>query len=126
MSFILQHAYHDDSVKGSGMIYDQHYEHEKIVGVTNDLSAFNMHEFKVLEGGKTSLACTYRTENVDFADLGRPGETGVVIIGGFEEIDTATGKVVFEWSSKDHVSLSESTFAVPTDRLPGAPGWDYM
>ncbi|KAJ9249766.1 hypothetical protein DTO207G8_6553 [Paecilomyces variotii] len=126
MSFILQHAYHDDSVKGSGMIYDQHYEHEKIVGVTNDLSAFNMHEFKVLEGGKTSLACTYRPENVDFADLGRPGETGVVIIGGFEEIDTATGKVVFEWSSKDHVSLSESTFAVPTDRLPGAPGWDYI
>lgn len=127
MSFILQHAYHDASVKGSGMIYDQHYEHENIVGVTNDLSAFNMHEFKVLDGGKTALACTYRSENVDFADLGRPGETGWVIIGGFEEIDTATGKVVFEWSSRNHVPLNESSFSIPRDELPrDAPGWDYM
>ncbi|KAL1854700.1 hypothetical protein Plec18170_004791 [Paecilomyces lecythidis] len=127
MSFILQHAYHDDSVKGSGMIYDQRYEHENIVGVTNDLSAFNMHEFKVLDGGKTALACTYRSENVDFADLGRPGETGWVIIGGFEEIDTATGKVLFEWSSRNHVPLNESSFSIPGNELPrDAPGWDYI
>jgi hypothetical protein len=127
MSFIVQHAYHDSSVKGSGMIFDHHYEHEKIVGVSNDLSAFNMHEFKVLDGGKTALACTYRSEKVDLADLGWPGQKGMVVVGGFEEIDTATGKLIFEWNSKDHVPLSESTFSVPTDGLPeDGSGWDYM
>lgn len=125
MSFIVQHAYQDSSVKGSGMILDQHYESENVVGVTNDLNAFNMHEFKVLDGGKSALACTYKSEMVDFADLGWPGQKATVTVGGFEEIDTATGKVLFEWNSKDHVPLSESTFGVPTDELPGYE-WDYM
>ncbi|KAL1962678.1 hypothetical protein VTN77DRAFT_9312 [Rasamsonia byssochlamydoides] len=130
LSFILQHAYNNDQTeeqsKGAGLILNGHYEHEAVVPVTNDLDAFNMHEFNVLDGGKTALACTYRTEVVDFAALGLQGQSGRVVVGGFEEIDVATGKVLFEWKSSDHVPLSESDFSVPESPAQVGSGWDYI
>ncbi|KAL1980944.1 hypothetical protein VTN96DRAFT_3284 [Rasamsonia emersonii] len=126
LSFIVQHAYNDMTKKGAGLILSETYEHETVVPVTNDLDAFNMHEFNILHGGKTALACTYRTEVLDFADLGMPGQSGRVIVGGFEEIDVATGNIIFEWKSSDHVSLSESDFATPATPEQAGSGWDYI
>lgn len=127
LSFILQHAYHDDgSEKGLGYVLDEHYEPEYAVGVTNDLSAFNMHEFNILDGGKSALACLYRPEYMDLGDLGRLDEQGWVMTGGFVELDVATGAVLYEWSSVGHIPIHESVTVNSWDSPSGQPGWDYV
>lgn len=127
VSFILQHAYNDETVdKGVGYVLDEQYEPEYAVPVTNDLSAFNMHDFNVLSGGKTALVCAYRSEYMDLGDLGRPDEYGYVQTGGFVEMDTATGEVLFEWMSPGHIPIHESVKVHPTNPPAGAPGWDFV
>ncbi|RDW93257.1 uncharacterized protein DSM5745_00579 [Aspergillus mulundensis] len=127
LSFILQHQYHDDGTdKGYGYILDQHYEQEYKVGVVNDLSAFNMHEFNVLDGGKTALACLYKSEYSDLSALGRPQDFSWIIAGGLLELDTETGEVLFEWSSLNNVLVDESVKVYPNSYPADRPGWDYI
>ncbi|PIG81081.1 hypothetical protein AARAC_011018 [Aspergillus arachidicola] len=127
LSFILQHAYRNDgNDKGTGYVLDQHYETEKAVPVTNDLGAFNMHEFNILDGGKAALACSYRNKYMSLGDLGRPDEYGWVVTGGFVELDTATGEVLFEWDSEGYISIDESVKVGPSTPASGEPGWDYI
>ncbi|KAB8202298.1 ASST-domain-containing protein [Aspergillus parasiticus] len=126
LSFILQHAYRNDNDKGTGYVLDQHYETEKAVPVTNDIGAFNMHEFNILDGGKTALACSYRNKYMSLGDLGRPDEYGWVVTGGFVELDTATGEVLFEWDSEGYIPIDESVKVGPSTPASGEPGWDYI
>ncbi|PYI10547.1 hypothetical protein BO78DRAFT_393966 [Aspergillus sclerotiicarbonarius CBS 121057] len=127
LSFILQHGYQDNGRdKGYGYILDQHYDVENAVPVTNDLGTFNMHEFNVLPGGKTALACAYRNEYVNLGDLGRPDEYGWIVAGGFVEMDTATGEVLFEWSSPGYIPIHESVKVDPRWAASPQPGWDYV
>ncbi|KAE8133117.1 ASST-domain-containing protein [Aspergillus pseudotamarii] len=127
LSFILQHAYrNNDDDKGTGYVLDQHYETEKVVPVTNDLGAFNMHEFNILDGGMTALACAYRNKYMSLGDIGRPDEYGWVVTGGFVELDTATGEVLFEWDSEGYIPIDESVKVGPSTPASGEPGWDYI
>ncbi|KAJ5263862.1 hypothetical protein N7478_011467 [Penicillium angulare] len=123
LSFILQHT---DVEKGSGMILNNKYELEHEVAVTNDLDAFNMHEFNILDGGKTALACSYIPSLVSFASFGRPEEEGWVQAGGFVELDIESSEVVHEWDSHNEISVFESIKVQPWDSPSGAPGSDYV
>jgi hypothetical protein len=116
----------DESKKGHGAIVNHHYEVEKEVQVTNDLHDFNMHEFNILEGGKTALACTYRHALVNMADFGRPTEESWVTVGGFVELDVATSEVLVQWDSFDKIALHESNMFHAWDNPAGEPGWDYV
>lgn len=127
ISFILQHQYNDDGTdKGFGYVLDQHFEEKYKVGVVNDLSAFNMHEFNILDGGESALACSYKSQYTDLSALGRPDDHSWIIAGGILELDTETGEVLFEWSSFNNVLVDESVKiyqnSYPSDR----PGWDYI
>lgn len=123
LSFIIQH---DNQVKGSGMILSTNYEIEHEVDVVNDLEAFNMHEFNILDGGKTALACTYRTQTISFADFGRPGEESWAQTGGFVELDVDSANVLFEWDSRDQISVLESAVLSSSSPALGPPGTDYV
>ncbi|KAJ5669784.1 hypothetical protein N7462_010854 [Penicillium macrosclerotiorum] len=125
LSFILQHAF-DNSNKGSGVILDQHYEIEHQVGVTNDVDAFNMHEFNIMDGGQTALACTYRSQEINLADLDRPDENSWMITGGFVELDIKTGEILAEWDSTDHIAVHESIRFHAWNSPSGFPGVDYV
>jgi len=127
LSFILQHEFEDSNPdRGSGVIMNNNYEYEHHVGVTNDLPAFNMHEFNILDGGKTALACTYRPQVVNLEDFGRPHEESWVVTGGFVELDIETAEVLFEWDSRDQLSITDSVKFHPWSRPLGEPGWDYV
>ncbi|KAL4880025.1 ASST-domain-containing protein [Aspergillus karnatakaensis] len=127
VSFILQHQYHDDGTdKGYGYVLNQNYEQESKVGVVNDLSAFNMHEFNILDGGKSALACLYKSEYTDLAALGRPDDHSWIIAGGLLELDTTTSEVLFEWSSFNNVLVNESVKIYPDTPASDRPGWDYI
>ncbi|KAJ9254017.1 hypothetical protein DTO207G8_3878 [Paecilomyces variotii] len=127
VSFIVQQGYqqHGDK-KGGAIVLDGRLEYEDVVPVTNDLGAFDIHEFNVLEGGKTALATAYRPEFLDYGELGRPDDHGWVHTGGFVELDVATGDVVYEWRSLGHIPLEESTFPSPEPPVMDPPGWDYI
>ncbi|KAL2866762.1 uncharacterized protein BJX67DRAFT_127167 [Aspergillus lucknowensis] len=127
LSFIVQHAYHDDgSDKGYGYVLDQHYDKQFKTPVTNKLTEFNMHEYNVLDGGKTALACLYHSEHTDLAALGRPHEKSWIIAGGLVELDTKTGEVLFEWSSFNNILVNDSVKIYPNYPASGHPGWDYI
>lgn len=66
----------------------------------------DLHEFRVTDQG-TALITAYRKEPRDLSALGGPRH-GSVFDGVAQEIDIATGRVLFEWHSLDHVPLSES------------------
>ncbi|KAJ5580442.1 hypothetical protein N7450_006743 [Penicillium hetheringtonii] len=126
LSFILQHEYESDSDRGGGVIMGSDYEVEHEVVVVNDLDAFNMHEFNILDGGKTALACTYRSQLIRLDDFDRPDEESWVVTGGFVELDIETSEVLFEWDSFDKLSIRESVKFLETDGVAGEPGWDYV
>lgn len=98
---------------GTGLILNEHYEQETAVNLTTIINEVNVHEFNILDGGKTALAAIYRTEVVDLASLGMPGEIRDVTVGGFQEIDLSTGEVLFSWDSFSYIPLAESTYKVP-------------
>ncbi|KAF3398155.1 hypothetical protein F1880_005693 [Penicillium rolfsii] len=126
LSFIVSWAIDDNADKGSGVIVDKTYKVEKEVGVLNDLHDFNMHEFNVLPGGKTALACTYRSQEINMADFGRPTEQSWVVTGGFVELDVETSEVLVQWDSFDKIALHESNMFHSWDEPGGFPGWDYV
>ncbi|KAJ5577525.1 uncharacterized protein N7459_006489 [Penicillium hispanicum] len=120
LSFILQFDI-DGSSKGSGMILNKHYEVENQVDVTNDLEAFNMHEFNIMDGGQTALACTYRSQMVNLADFGRPTEDSWVVTG-----DVSNGDVLFSWDSHDQIALHESVRLHLWETFDEAHSADYV
>lgn len=126
LSFIVGWEY-DNSKKGHGAIVSSNYEVEKEVQALSDVHDFNMHEFNIMDGGKTALACTYRPQVISLTDFGRPTEESWVTVGGFVEVDVETSEVLVQWDSFDHIALNESNMFHAWDNpAGGSPGWDYV
>ncbi|KAJ5479398.1 hypothetical protein N7530_004907 [Penicillium desertorum] len=125
LSFIVGWEY-DDSKKGHGAIVNSHYEVEKEVQALSDVHDFNMHEFNIMDGGKTALACTYRSQPINLAEFGRPTEESWVTVGGFVEVDVETSEVLVQWDSLGNIALPESNMFLASDAPAGSPGWDYV
>jgi hypothetical protein len=66
----------------------------------------DLHEFNLTPQG-TALLTAYRTSRADLSSVGGPKRSWV-LSGVAQEIDVATGKLLFEWDSLDHVPLTES------------------
>jgi hypothetical protein len=116
----------DGPNRGKGVMMNKHYHVETEVKAINDLHDFNMHEFNILPGGKTALACIYRELEVSMEDFGRPAEKSWVTSGGFVEMDMETSQVLVQWESFDHIPLHESNMFHAWDQPMGRPGWDYV
>jgi hypothetical protein len=82
-----------------------------VVSAGNGLSA-DLHEFRITPRG-TAFITVYNPIPYDLSALGGPAD-GSVVDGIAQEIDVATGAVVFEWHSLEHVPLAESQSPVPT------------
>jgi Arylsulfotransferase (ASST) len=99
----------DISVHGFGLgedvIADQTYTDIAHVRAGNGLRA-DLHEFQLTPQG-TALITVYDPILCDLSSVGGPAD-GAVIDSLLQEIDVKTGLVMFQWSSLDHVALSES------------------
>lgn len=126
LSYIIQRDYDDDEDNGRAVILGDDYEIEHEITVDSDLGTFNVHEFKVLEGGKTVLACINKPQPIKLDDFGRPDEESWVVTGGFFEQDIKTSEILYEWNSYDKLSITESVKFIKEDETLGAPGWDYV
>jgi hypothetical protein len=92
--------------QGTCYIADSSYTTITTVQCGNGLKA-DMHEFNITSQG-TALIDAYQTrKNVDLTAVGGKPH-GVALSGVVQEIDIATGDVIFEWSSLDHVPISET------------------
>jgi hypothetical protein len=107
--------------EGEDVILDQHYRQIATVSAGGTGLKADQHEFRLTPQG-TALITVYHPEPYDLSPWGGPAN-GQIIDGIAEEIDIATGKVVWRWDSLDHVSPSDSYIPVPTS---ASTPWDYF
>jgi Arylsulfotransferase (ASST) len=96
--------------EGAVVIADSSYQVKRVLYAHNGLKA-DLHEFNVTPQG-TALISAWRTHSgVDLSAVGGPKD-GYLFSGVFQEIDIATGNLVFEWDSytsdNSHVPVAET------------------
>ena len=105
---------------GTDYIYNDRYGQIATVNAGDGL-ATDGHEF-LITPQNTALILAYTTAKADLSAIGgSPNQT--VINGVVQEIDIASGKVLFQWNSEDHVPFSQSEQALPSS--PDTP-WDWF
>lgn len=97
---------------GVGYIADENY---RIIATVSGSRAAGLHEFRLTPQG-TAILTTMRSVPADLRRYGGTAE-GTVVENGFEEIDVATGRVVFSWNSLDHVPISDTEMWAQNDLL---------
>jgi hypothetical protein len=91
--------------QGVGMIVDSSYKTVATVKAGNGYDA-DVHEFLLTPHG-TALITVYAEKTADLTSIGGPS-THNVLDSIVQEIDVATGRVLFEWHSLDHIPFSDS------------------
>lgn len=106
--------------QGHYVLANSRYEVVKTVRAHGGLKG-DLHEFLLTPGGTALFSC-YGTATADLTSLG--GTSGQkYFYGVVQEVDLATGKLLFEWRSNQHVPLSSSYVGVsPHDKTP----WDQF
>jgi hypothetical protein len=106
--------------KGSWVIADTSYREIARVRAGNR-SQGDLHEM-VLTGQGTALLTVYEPFAADLSQVGSP-PGGQAMDSIIQEVQIPSGKVLWEWHSKDHVALAESMAVGPkTHKLP----YDYF
>jgi hypothetical protein len=106
--------------QGSDYIYNDSYQPIATVNAGNGLSA-DGHEF-LITPQNTALVLAYTTATADLTSIGGRADQKV-IDGVLQEIDIATGQVLFEWNSADHVPYSQSEQPLPAK---SSEPWDWF
>jgi len=106
---------------GEGIISDASYRVIHTVQAANGLHA-DLHEFE-LTGHGSALMTAYYPVYVDASSV-HGSKHQIVLDSVVQEIDVATGLVLFQWDSLDHVGLGESELPGPPKKR-GAP-FDYF
>lgn len=107
---------------------DRHYDTVKEVRAGNH-RLLDKHEFHIVDE-RTALVQIYHPVPRDLSEFASDAAQQWIIDAQFQEIDIATGDVLFEWSALDHVSPSESLLP-PDDGEAGhgynsSDAWDYF
>jgi hypothetical protein len=105
---------------GTDYIYNEHHQQIATVNAGNGLSA-DGHEF-LITPWNTALILSYTTATANLTSIGGPADQ-TVINGVVQEIDIATGKVLFQWNSEDHVPFSQSEQPLPAS---ASTPWDWF
>jgi hypothetical protein len=116
----FQGALLDGVWSGTDEIYDDDYQPIATVEAGNGLQA-DAHEF-LITPWNTALILTYTTATANLTSIGGPANQ-TVIDGVVQEVDIATGKVLFQWDSADHVPYSQSYEPLPAS---ASTPWDWF
>lgn len=99
-----------DLLHGYGVIMDNSYTIVKTVDSVGNNAAPNMHDFNLINDGKTALMLTTEDAVATHVDLPWYSGTCKVKYQGFKEVDVETEEDVFEWNDKGYIGLNESDF----------------
>ena len=108
----------DDHGMGHYEVYDSAYRQVAQVHAVGEYQG-DLHEFVLTEAGSALFTC-YGQARADLSKVGG-ASAGSYYYGVMQEVDVATGHLLFEWRSEAHVGLDESYLPV----TPGPP-WDYF
>ena len=105
---------------GTDYIYNTHFQQIATVNAGNGETT-DGHEF-LITPQNTALITSYDLATADLTSIGGPADQ-TVVDGIVQEVDIATGKVLFQWNSADHVPYSDSE-----QPLPGSAStpWDWF
>jgi Arylsulfotransferase (ASST) len=92
--------------EGELVIADSSYQIRHIIRAHGGQQA-DFHEFVVTPHGTALITIYRRHANVDLRAVGGPAD-GYLVSGVCQEIDIATGNLVFQWDSWAHVPLTET------------------
>jgi hypothetical protein len=97
--------------RGEDVIDNEAYQEIKVVKAANGMDA-DLHEFQITRNGQDALITAYYPVYWNETSVhGR--KRGIVFDSVVQEIDIATGLVLFQWDSLDHVPLTDSTGPPP-------------
>jgi hypothetical protein len=105
---------------GTDYILNDHFQQIATVNAGNGLSA-DGHEF-LITPWNTALILSYTTTTANLTSIGGPADQ-TVINGVVQEINIATGQVLFQWNSEDHVPFSQSEQPLPAS---ASTPWDWF
>ncbi|KAF2794561.1 hypothetical protein K505DRAFT_374570 [Melanomma pulvis-pyrius CBS 109.77] len=113
---------------GHTTIMDKHYETIRELRAGNH-KLTDKHEFHVVSD-TTAVIQVYQPVPRDLTPWGASEEQQWIVNAIFQELDIATGELLFEWSSLDHVTPDEAVLPIN----PGQAGsgynssdaWDYF
>jgi len=105
---------------GTDYIYSDDFQPITTVNAGNGLSA-DGHEF-LITPQNTALILSYATATANLTSIGGPADQ-TVINGVVQEIDIATGKVLFQWNSAEHVPFAQSEQPLPAS---ASTPWDWF
>lgn len=91
--------------QGIHVIADDSYQQIATVQAAHGWQA-DLHDFQLTPQG-TALITVYREIEADLSSLGGP-EKGKALEGIVQEIEIATGNLLFEWRSSDHIEIGET------------------
>ncbi|KAM3531763.1 hypothetical protein MY4038_004341 [Beauveria bassiana] len=112
----------DSGTDGHWLMYDGRYElkYNLTAKGSRNILRNDVPEMRVTREN-TILLATYETVSFDCSAVGGPAEAPLQD-GGFQEIDPATNKVIFEWSARNHFNLSDSFATYDVGFGVGSPG----
>jgi hypothetical protein len=105
---------------GTDYILNDRYQQIAAVHAGNGLTT-DGHEF-LITPWNTALTISYQRATADLTSIGGP-DNQTVIDGIVQEVDIATGNVLFSWNSADHVPYSQSEQPLPAS---AATPWDWF
>jgi hypothetical protein len=105
---------------GTDYIYNDRYQQIAAVHAGDGLTT-DGHEF-LITPQNTALTLSYEKTTANLTSIGGPADQAV-IDGVVQEIDIATGKVLFSWNSADHVPYSQSEQPLPAS---ASTPWDWF
>jgi hypothetical protein len=105
---------------GADYIYNDRFQQIATVTAGNGLTT-DGHEF-LITPRDTALVLSYDTATADLTSIGGPADQ-TVIDGIVQEVDIATGKVLFQWNSADHVPYGQSEQPLPAS---ASTPWDWF
>jgi hypothetical protein len=109
---------------GHYVIVDESYNEIATLTAGNGLTG-DIHEF-LITPRDTALITIYERKPFDLTAAGGSQE-GEIFDGVVQELDIATGRVLFEWKASDHIAPSESVNKPPpAQQGEAAPPFDYF
>ncbi|KAH8896889.1 hypothetical protein GQ53DRAFT_792100 [Thozetella sp. PMI_491] len=121
-----------DSFHGHGYghptLLNRHYESIREVRPANH-RIISIHEFRVVDE-KSALTEIYQPTAIDLSPYGGKPDQQWIADAIIQEFDIATGKLIFEWRSLDHVDPGDSKISLTSgaafNGINSSVAWDFF
>ncbi|KAF2466831.1 uncharacterized protein BDR25DRAFT_345411 [Lindgomyces ingoldianus] len=110
---------------------DNSYRVVRTVEAVGSAPTTDMHEFRLINNGKSALVTIYQARPYDLSEYGIGPGLGWIQDSVFQEIDVETGELIFEWRALDHIAPSFSYTCIDCTDTSGNglsrdTPWDYF